>query len=144
VRIDELHAVLHSTVRDLPDGDLVPALGALASTSAELTRRLVTAAAMAVPVQLVEVAEAAAAARLPRRRVYSLARSAGATWCVRVSSRRVLVDLPRFLAALASDVRGGHESHMSGRPVRGRCIQQARSAREGRLAGLDTPGSMKT
>jgi hypothetical protein len=56
------------------------------------------------PGRFVSVAAAAAELRMPRKRIYSLARAEGATWVRRVSPRRFVVDPEALCAALGRKI----------------------------------------
>jgi hypothetical protein len=98
-----------------PDADIPEVLGALAAVQARLTRRMVESAARPPQLRLLTADEAAALGRMPRRRVYSLARHA--PWAVRVG-RRLLVDEAAFRRALTAQVRGRHERAPAATPAR--------------------------
>jgi hypothetical protein len=107
-----LERALAAAVDQLDDAELPRALGNLAEASARLTRRVAEAAARAAAgpqrTRLISVDRAAELASLPRRRVFSLARSA--PWAHRIGRRRLLIDERGFLAAMTVHVRGEHET----------------------------------
>jgi hypothetical protein len=92
-----------AVVRDARPEDLPALLGALETARAAAWLRLRDETR---PAKLLSVDEAAELLSAPRRRVFSLARSAD--WAVRVG-RRLLVDEQRFRVWLV-DVRGGRET----------------------------------
>ena len=93
---DQLRAVIGAALSD----ELPELLGMLEEIRAELWQRVHRDAQ---PVELLDVGEAAALLRLPRRRVFDLAR--GASWARRIG-RRLLIDR----RALLYDVQLGRLS----------------------------------
>lgn len=85
-------------------------LAALEEARAEAWVRLTAEAARPPEPEYLTVEEACASARMPRRRLYSLAR--GAPWAVRVG-RRLVVEKNSFVRWL--HVRGRHEHARKGR-----------------------------
>jgi len=94
--LDQLRAVIGAALSD----ELPKLLGVIEEIRAELWQRVHHDAQ---PVELLDVREAAALLRLPRRRVFDLAR--GASWARRVG-RRLLIDR----RALLYDVQHGRLS----------------------------------
>jgi len=98
-----LRAVMEASPEELP-----ALIGELEAARALAWRRLTEQAAAPRELRLLSVDEASELARLPRRRLFSLARRA--PWALRVG-RRLLVEETGFRKALASGlhVRGEHE-----------------------------------
>jgi hypothetical protein len=85
------------------DEDIPATLGQLATLTAHLQVRMLTAAARPRELELLTVDEAAELGRMPRRRLRSLAR--GKAWRVPVGRRSLLVEKTLFLRWLADQGR---------------------------------------
>ena len=120
--LDQLRAVIGAAVSD----ELPKLLGELEEIRAELWRRVHHDAQ---PLELLDVGEAAALLRLPRRRVFDLAR--GASWARRVG-RRLLIDR----RALLYEVQHGRLSQH----VKASALRNATQQREPTHGPVSTAG----
>ena len=114
-RADETHVEAGSLAAELlakvelaAEADLPVVLGALEQARARAWARLTAAASAAPAPKFLTVDEAAELARLPRRRIFSLARSK--PWAKPVG-RRLLIEERGFMAWIRDrDVTGEHET----------------------------------
>ncbi len=100
--IEGVLADLDTTLSAAQASELPAVVGQLETLRAKIWRRIL-ATPVQVPVYL-SVEEASNLAKLPRKRIWSLSRSAGCTWAVRLGKKQLKVEKHAFLLFLRRHV----------------------------------------